>query len=158
MSLIAFPLLLIPFAFFNMVVFLLDMPFAAQEKSTVFEIPLASEISMSPVFDRSLPVGIGDFIVMVGMLLLYVEMVKAVRPGGKSILDHVLSFLLFVAMVGELLLVPQATSRIGSGSTLFLLSVLGFVDFIAGVSVRLAQPKIVFERAAPVPPQASDRP
>jgi len=40
----------------------------------------------------------------------YVEVVKAVRPGGKSIWDHVLSFILFVAMVAELMFVPRAMS------------------------------------------------
>jgi hypothetical protein len=55
-------------------------------------------------------------------------------------------------MAAELAFVPRAMS-----STLLLLAVLGFVDFIAGVSIRLAQPKIVFERAAPAPVhQASD--
>lgn len=109
---------------------------------------------MPPVLDRSMPVTMSDLIVAIGMLLLYVEVVKAVRPGGKSIWDHVLSFILFVAMVAELMFVPRAMS-----STLLLLAVLGFVDFIAGVSVRLAQPKMVFERAPLVQPahQSGDR-
>jgi len=154
MYLIAFPLLLIPFAFFNMVVFLLNMPLTDEEKSVVFQIPLVSEVTMPPVLDRSMPVTISDLIVAIGMLLLYVEVVKAVRPGGKSIWDHVLSFILFVAMAAELMFVPRAMS-----STLLLLAVLGFVDFIAGISIRLAQPKIVFERAGPAPsvPHISDR-
>jgi len=43
---------------------------------------------MPLVFDHSMPVTIGDFIVAVGILLLYVEFLKAVRPGGKGIIDH----------------------------------------------------------------------
>src|SRR5262245_42569013 len=153
MYLIAFPLLLIPFAFFNMVVFLLNMPLAAEGKSVVFQIPLVSELTMPPVLDRSMPVTIGDLIVAIGMFMLYVEVVTALRPGGEAVWDHVLSFILFVAMAAELMLVPRAMS-----STLLLLAVLGFVDFIAGVSIRLAQPKIVFERAAPAPVhQETDR-
>jgi hypothetical protein len=155
MYLIAFPLLLIPFAFFNIVVFLLDMPLRDAAKSTVFTLPLASEPAMPPVFDRSMPVTIGDLIVAIGMLLLYVEVLKAVRPGGKAMMDHVLSFVLFVVIAGELVFVPRATS-----STLLLLTVLSFVDVITGFSIRLVQPKIVFERPVPVPPahQASDHP
>ena len=141
MYLIAFPLLLIPFAFFNIVVFLLNMPLSDEEKSAVFELPLASEPTMPLVFDHSMPVTIGDFIVAVGILLLYVEVLKAVRPGGKGIIDHVLAFILFIAMAGELVFVPRAASP-----TLLLLAVLGFVDFIAGVSIRPAQSKIVLER------------
>src|SRR5258707_15513310 len=142
MYLIAFPLLLIPFAFFNMVVFLLNMPLTGEEKSVVFQIPLVSEVTMPPVLDRSMPVTMSDLIVAIGMLLLYVEVVKAVRPGGKSIWDHVLSFILFVALVAELLFLPRPMS-----SSLLLFAVLGFVVFIACVSVRLAHRKLVFERA-----------
>ena len=126
--------LIIPFAFFNMIVFLLNMPLT----ETVFTIPLD--------FDRQMPVAIGDFIVAIGMLLLCVEVVTAVRTGGRTIMDHMLAFILFAAMASELVFVPQ-----GRSPTLLLLAVLGFVDFIAGVSIRLAQPKIVLERTDEAP-------
>ena len=155
MYLIAFPLLLIPFAFFNIAVFLLDMPLGDEEKSAVFTIPLASEPTLPQVFDHSMSVTLGDFIVAIGILLLYVEMIKAVRPGGKSMMDHLLSLILFLAMAAELLFVPRAASP-----TLLLLTVLGFVDFITGISVRLAQPRIRFERMTPAQPahQVSEHP
>jgi hypothetical protein len=147
MYLIAFPLLLIPFAFFNIVVFLLNMPLSDEGKSAVFELPLASEPTLPLVFDHSLTITMGDFIVAVGIFLLYVEVIKAVRPGGKGFIDHLLSLILFIAMAGELVFVPRAASP-----TLFLLAVLGFVDFITGLSVHMVQPKAVFERAQRAPP------
>ena len=144
MYLIAFPLLLLPFAFFNIVVFLLNnMPFT----DTVFTIPLASEPNMPPVFDRSMPVTLSDLIVAIGMLLLYVEVVKAARPGGKGIIDHLLSFIVFLAMAAELVLVPRATVPAGATSTLLLLTVLSFVDVIAGLSIRPVHQQIVLERS-----------
>jgi hypothetical protein len=140
--LVGFPLLLIPFAFFNMAVFLLNMPFT----EPVFSIPLQP--------DREMPVELGDLIVAIGILLLWIELVKAVRPGGKSMIEHVISFILFAGMAAELVFVPEAES-----TTLLLLAVLGFVDFMAGVSARLAQPKMVYQRPALAQPahQASDR-
>ena len=123
MYLIAFPLLLIPFALYNIVIFILGMPFT----DALFSILLVSE--------RRLPVTTGDALVAVGMLLLYVEVLKAARFAAKAAIDHVLSFLLFVGMAGELVLVPQAATP-----TLLLLTVLSFVDVITGVSVS-AQPK-----------------
>jgi hypothetical protein len=108
------------------------MPLSDEEKSAVFKLPLASEPTIPLVFDHSMPVTIGDFIVAVGILLLYVEVLKAVRPGGKGIIDHVLALILFIAMACELVLVPRAASP-----TLFLLVVLGFVDVIAGLSIRM---------------------
>jgi hypothetical protein len=140
--LVGFPLLLIPFAFFNMAVFLLNMPFT----DTVFSIPLQP--------GREMAVDLGDLIVAIGILLLWIELVKAVRPGGKSMIEHVISFILFAGMAAELVFVPEAES-----STLSLLAVLGFVDFMAGISARLAQPKMVYQRPAPAQPvhQASNR-
>jgi hypothetical protein len=78
----------------------------------------------------------GDLIVAIAALLLYAEVVKSARPGGKGIMDHVLSFILFLAMVAELLLVPRAES-----TTLLLLTVLSFVDVFAGISIRPAPEK-----------------
>jgi hypothetical protein len=134
MYLISFPLLLLPFAFFNIVIFLLNIPLT----DPVFAIPLMSSPTLPPVFDRHLTVTTGDLIVAIGMLLLYVEVVKAARPGGKSIMDHLLSFILFVGMAAELLLVPRAAS-----STLLLLSVLSFVDVLAGISIRPAREETI---------------
>ena len=144
MYLIAFPLLLLPFAFFNIVVFLLNsMPFT----ETVFTIPLAAEPNIPLVFNRSMPVRLGDLIVAIGMLLLYVEVVKAARPGGKGIIDHLLSFIVFLAMAAELVLVPRVSLAAGGTSVLLLLTVLGFVDVIAGLSIRPVHQQIVLERS-----------
>ena len=107
MYLISFPLLLLPFAFFNIVIFLLNMPFS----DPVFTLPLMSAPTMPPVFDRHMTVTTGDLIVVIGMLLLYVEVVKSARPGGKGIMDHLLSFIVFIAMAVELALVPRAGRR-----------------------------------------------
>jgi hypothetical protein len=118
MYLIAFPLLLIPFALYNMIAFLLNMPFT----DTVFAIPLMA--------DRRLPVTTGDLLVMLGMLLIYIEVLKAARFASKGVMDHILAFLLFAAMAAELVLVPQAATP-----TLLMLAVLAFVDVIIGLSV-----------------------
>jgi hypothetical protein len=118
MYLIAFPLLLIPFALFNMVLFILNMPLT----DTVFSIPLAA--------DRRLPVTTGDLLVMLAMLLIYLEVIKAARLGSKGVIDHLLALILFAAMACELALVPQAATP-----TLLLLTVLAFVDVITGISV-----------------------
>src|SRR5215472_16490323 len=120
MYLIAFPLLLIPFALYNMVIFLLDMPFT----DTVFSIPLPE--------GRRLPVTTGDLLLAIAMLMLYVEVLKSARLGGKAAMDHVLAFILFAGMAAELALVPRATSP-----TLLLLAGLAFIDFITGLSLAI---------------------
>jgi hypothetical protein len=121
MYLIAFPLLLIPFALYNMVLFLLNLPFT----DTVFSLPLWPP-------DRHMPVTTGDVIIGLALFLLYVEAVKAVRLGGKGFMDHLLAFIVFAGMASELALVPQAATP-----TLLLLTAIGFVDVITGLSVSV---------------------
>ena len=118
MYVIAFPLLLIPFALYNMIAFLLNMPFT----DTLFSIPLMA--------DRRLPVTTGDLLLVIAMLLIYVEVLKVTRV-SKTVMDHLLSFILLAAMLAELVLVPRVTTP-----TLMLMAVLSFVDVIIGLSVR----------------------
>jgi len=118
MYLIAFPLLLIPFALYNMVAFLLNMPFT----ETVLSVPLPG--------DRRMPVNIGDALLALSILLLYFEVLKAARFHAKSGMDHILAFILFAGITSELVLVPAAAT-----STLLLMAVLSFVDFIIGLSL-----------------------
>jgi hypothetical protein len=122
MYLIAFPLLIIPFAIFNMILFLLHMPFT----DTVFTIPLGP--------DRELPLSIGDLLIIYSMLLFYIEVLKGARFGSKGVIDHILSLVLFLAITAELVLVPEA-----EGSTLLLLSTLSFIDVITGLSLTVGR-------------------
>jgi hypothetical protein len=118
MYLIAFPLLLVPFALYNMIAFLLDLSFS----DTLFNIPLASR--------RTLPVSSGDFLVLLGVLLLYVEFLKVARLRRKLIADHVLSLLLLGAMGFELVALPKAAT-----SPFLALLALSLVDVIGGFSL-----------------------
>jgi hypothetical protein len=131
MYLIAFPLLLIPFVLYNMVAFLLNLEF----DTTLFSISLLSGKSMN--------VGIGDMLVMFGVILLYVEILKATRLSSKAIMDHVLSFVLFIVMVIEFIAVEQAAT-----TTFLIMIALSFVDVIGGftISIRTAQRDITMER------------
>ncbi|MFL6799084.1 MAG: hypothetical protein ACJ8F3_16925 [Xanthobacteraceae bacterium] len=137
MYLIAFPLLLIPFALYNIIALLLNMPLS----ETVFTVPLAAE--------RRLPVTTADLLLILAMLLLYLEVLKAARLGAKSVMDHVLAFILFGAMAAELAVVPQVAT-----ATLLLLTVLAFLDFLIGISLagRGKRQEIVLEGAGPAQP------
>ncbi|MGH6771008.1 MAG: hypothetical protein ACRECO_18525 [Xanthobacteraceae bacterium] len=130
MYLIAFPLLLIPFALYNMVAFLLSMNF----EERLFSIPLLSGAPM--------PVSTGDMLIILGIMLRYVEVLKATRLSRKAIMDHVLSFVLFIVMVIEFIAVGLAAT-----STFLILTALSFVDVIGGFTVtfRTAQRDIALD-------------
>ena len=130
MYLIAFPLLLIPFALYNMIAFLLNMKFG----DPVFSVTLLSGESMA--------VSTGDLLVIFAVLLLYLEILKATRLSTKAIIDHVLSIVLFVAMTIEFITVQRAAT-----STFLILLALGFVDVIGGftITIRTAQRDLAVE-------------
>ncbi len=116
---IGFPLLLIPFAIYNIFVFL--MPGVAFT-APIASLTLMSGVTWAPTF--------GDALLALGALLLLFEVIKAARPGARYLTDHLLSLIVCGAAVAEfLLLAPFGTS------TFFLLTVLMAVEFLAGVSI-----------------------
>lgn len=131
-----FPLLLIPFAIFNIIVFL--MP------GVVFTAPAFSLELMSGVVWT---VTLGDILVTLGMLMLLFEVIKAARAAGRYLTDHLLSLIVLGAAGAEFLLLPQF-----GNSTFFLLCVLAFVDFFMGTALHRRRAKRqVAEPAAAAP-------
>lgn len=120
---IGFPLLLIPLAIVNIIVFL--MPGVA------FTDPIVTLTLMS---GAAWTVTFGDALLALGLLLLLLEVVKGSRPGGKYFMDHALALLVCGGAVAEFLLLP----RFGN-SIFFLLTVMTLVDFLGGVTLRLRQ-------------------
>jgi len=121
MALVGFPLLLIPLAIINIFVFL--MP------GVSFTDPLVSVPLMSGAVWH---VTFSDALLALSILLLLFEVIKAARPQGRYLTDHLLSLLAFAAVVAEFLLLPGFAN-----SMVFLLAVMMAVEFLAGVSLRL---------------------
>jgi hypothetical protein len=128
MSFIGFPLLVVPFAAYNLIAF-----------PSLF--PGLTLTSAVPGIQPHLLSGadwkfyLSDLLITFAILILYVEMLKATRLGRRNALDHALSIILFVILVAEFAAIKQAAT-----STFFLLMVISFVDVIGGfaVSVRVA--------------------
>jgi hypothetical protein len=120
MSMIGFPLLLIPLAIYNIIAFLMrDVSFAA----ALFTVPLTSGTAW--------PVTLSDVLLTLGILLLLCEVIKGARPGAKYLTDHLLSLLVLCGAAAEFVLVPQFGT-----STFFLLTTLALVDFLTGIALR----------------------
>jgi hypothetical protein len=120
MYLVGFPLLLIPLAIYNIIAFLFNLGFT----DTVFTIPMMS--------DARLGVTTGDLLIILSIVLLFVEILKATRFGVKSIVDHLLSFVVFVAALLEFLMVQKAAT-----STFLIFLVICAVDVIGGFSISI---------------------
>jgi hypothetical protein len=138
MYLIGFPLLVIPFAIYNIIAFL--MP-GLSWTDPVFSVHLIS--------GQEWKVTSEDILLVFSVLLLSVEVMKSTRIGLRSMIDHMLSLVLFIAMLVEFLLVKQAGT-----STFFILMVISLVDVITGfvVSIRTAQRDISVDSAERLSP------
>lgn len=119
------PLLIIPLAVYNIVIFLTP--------GVAWSTPLANIAMMS---GSSWSITVGDVFLGFSLFVLLFEILKATRVSSRSIIDHILSILVFVGALVEFLLVPQAAT-----SVFALLVGIMLLDVITGfsVSIRVAQ-------------------
>jgi len=91
------------------------------------------------LFDLSLPSGTkwnltsGDIVVMLGIITLYIEIIKSVRTGTGTIVEHVLSVVVFILFLILFLLVPVAGT-----STFLVITLMSLLDVIAGFTITVA--------------------
>jgi hypothetical protein len=90
---------------------------------------------------------VGELLLALSLLILFIELVKASRISTRSLIDHLLSTLLFIGMLVEFLLVKQAAT-----ATFFLLLVISFVDAIGGytITMRAAQRNVLVDQVETV--------
>ena len=120
------PLLIVPFILFNLG---LAGVFGSGDGSDLWATVVFSARMMSGgVFSLTA----GNLLVVVGLLLLFVEIVKSARTSRSSIVDHLLSTFVFVAFLVEFLLVKDAAHAV-----FFTLMVIALIDVLAGFSVSL---------------------
>jgi hypothetical protein len=133
--LVGFPLLLIAIAIYAVIAFL--MPGVSwTEPLTSVRMISGAEWSMT----------LSDILIAFSLLLLFFEILKATRTGQKSIMDHILSMLVFVLALVGFLLLPQAAT-----STFVIIMLICLVDVVAGfsITIRTAQRDWQVERAEP---------
>src|SRR3954471_23285307 len=123
---VGFPLLLIPLAIYNIIVFLMPgVSFA----DTIVKLTLLSGVEWQ--------VTLSDILLTLGMLLLLSEVVKGARPGAKFLTDHLLSLIVFGAAAAEFLLWPKFGT-----STFLLLTMLSMVDFLSGIALHTRRARV----------------
>jgi hypothetical protein len=129
---VGFPLLLIPLAIYNIIVFL--MP------GVSFTDPL---VKLTLVSGAEWTVTLSDVLLTLGILLLLAEVIKGARPGAKYLTDHLLSLIVFGAAAAEFVMWPKFAT-----STFFLLTALALVDFLSGLALRTRRKAVA---VAPAP-------
>ena len=128
MFVLGFPLLLIPFAIYNMIAFLTP---GVGWTSPVTTVHMMSGQDWVLTWE--------DILIAFAIFLLWVEIIKSTRLGTRNVMDHILAMALFIVMLIEFLLVHQAGT-----STFFLLTMISLVDVLVGfiVSIRSSQRQV----------------
>ncbi|MEO0544905.1 MAG: hypothetical protein AAFY99_13905 [Pseudomonadota bacterium] len=116
------PLMIVPFIGYNAI--LLTGGSAAGWASPVMSFTMIS----GGVWELT----IGDIILVVALLCLFVEILKSTRTSNASVVDHLLSTLVFVAFLVEFLVVEGAAT-----SVFFICMVMSLIDLMAGFSVSI---------------------
>ncbi|TCT11869.1 hypothetical protein EDC22_103182 [Tepidamorphus gemmatus] len=115
------PLMILPLIGYNALEFLFG---GVDWKAALFDVDMMSGAVWTMTAS--------DVFLLVALLLLFVEVLKATRTTSMSIVDHLLSTLVFVGCLVEFLLVARAAT-----STFFLLTAIAFVDVVAGFSITI---------------------
>lgn len=98
---------------------------------------IANPLLTAPI-ELTLPSGaawafdLGDVVLAIGLVLLFLEILKATRTSASAALDHALSMLVCVAALLGFLLVPSLGT-----SDFCLLFLMTLIDVIAGFTVSL---------------------
>lgn len=120
----AIPLMIVPLIGYNLVLIGVFGGGIAGLDSTISSLSMMS----GAIWTMSL----GDLLIVIALVLLFIEVLKATRTGSWSVIDHMLSMFVFVAFLVEFLLVRDAATHV-----FFILMVIAFVDVIAGFSVSI---------------------
>jgi hypothetical protein len=103
------------------------------------------------LFNLTLPSGrvwaftVSDLFLVLGLVLLYLEILKSTRTGRGQIVEHIVSMIVFVGCLLLFLLVAQ------TGTTTFLMiTAMAAIDVVAGftVSIVAARRDMEIERIA----------
>lgn len=124
----AFPLMLVPLALYNLAMIgLMGEGGAAALDKVVLSLSMLS----GAIWTMSL----GDLMIVIGLVALFFEIVKATRTGSGSLINHMLSLVVFILFLVEFLLVQGAATQI-----FFILMTIAFLDVIGGfvISIRTA--------------------
>jgi uncharacterized membrane protein YdbT with pleckstrin-like domain len=79
---------------------------------------------------------VGDAIIIITLILLFFEVVKATRTDTVEVINHALSMLTFVGALVEFIVLKGFAT-----STFFLITIMAFFDVVAGFTISIVAAK-----------------
>jgi hypothetical protein len=119
---LAAPLMVIPFVLYNIAVF----EFLGGGVTALDNAIVSATLPSAALWNLSL----GEVFLLIGLAVLFIDILKATHNSAVSLLSHTLSLLVFVAFLVEFLLVDSAATRI-----FFILTAIAFIDVAGGLAV-----------------------
>ncbi|MBX4948782.1 putative membrane protein [Rhizobium binae] len=121
----AMPLMIIPFILYNLAMLgLMGDGGIAVLKHDVIVLSMLSGAIWS--------MALGDLFIVVALVVLFFEILKATRTGPGNLSNHILSMLVFIALLVEFLLVQDAATQV-----FFILMTIALIDVIGGFAVSI---------------------
>jgi hypothetical protein len=115
------PLIAILVIAYNVIVFTAGVP---NLDATLFTATMLSGAEFS--------LSVSGLLLSIGLVLLFVEVVKSVGTGTTSVINHALSMLVFIICIIEFITVERA-----GNTTFFLITMMALLDIIAGFTVTI---------------------
>jgi hypothetical protein len=122
---VAVPLMLIPFILYNLAMFGV---FGGGGIDALETVVVSVDMMSGAIWTMS----IGDLFIVVSLIILFFEILKATRRSSLALLDHLFSMALFIVFLVEFLLVQGAATQI-----FFILMLITLVDVVAGFTVSI---------------------
>lgn len=134
-----FPFMLVPVLIYNLLAYLAATPPGATEPPLLATMR-GEAVAVPMLSGTSLSLSWGDLLLLLAIVCLLVEVIKATRTSAPAIINHMLSLGVFVLALVEFLLLPSFAS-----STFFLLTMIVLLDAMAGMVVTIISARRDFE-------------
>lgn len=126
-------LLNLPWTFVPLILYNIIAFFSGGEATNPHE-PFAVELfSIGLISGGSWTFTLGDLVLLIAFIALFVEIIKSARVSNVALVDHGLSILLLIVCLIEFLMVPQAAT-----SLFFFIMFTALIDVVGGFSVGLS--------------------
>ena len=119
------PLMVIPFILYNLA--MLGLMGGGGIPSLQHDVIVLSMLS-GVIWSMAL----GDLFIVVALVVLFFEILKATRNASGNLINHMLSMLVFIAFLVEFLLVQDAATQV-----FFILMTIALIDVIGGFAVSI---------------------
>jgi len=135
-----FPFLIIPVLLYNLLALAAAAPPQGVTEPMLLTTMRGEAVALPMLSGASLSLSWGDMLLLLAIVCLLAEIIKATRTTAPAIINHMLSLGVFVLALVEFLLLPSFAS-----STFFLLTMIALLDAMAGMVVTIISARRDFD-------------